>query len=265
MPQKRKYEQVKTGKNSYKIRRIRRFRTTTKRVPAAPRGLANMRKMIRNVQLSQAETKYNTISLTNSNLKHDSITEFPIWGSGVTSVFPVQGLDDKNRVGDRLTASSIRVRMSIDIPWDRKNTKVKLYYIPYNSDQGNPTSYSQLFNSVTGNSMLDPINFKRWKGIQYLGLYTPRDKDASVYFTYENNEDPPGASTLASNTATIYVNRTIKMNRKAWFNDATDTQPSNFKENGSILMLPYASTNTSTLDTIVNAVECSYTLYYKDL
>jgi len=265
MPYPRKRARsVSRGRAVKRFNQGRSFRTVRRRVPAAPRGLSNMRKMIKNVQLSQVETKYNSLSVTSSGMNHDGIYSFPIWGP-LNSVFPGQGIEDNKRVGDRITTSSIKVRLAMDVPWDRKNVKVKLYYLPYNSDQGNPTSYGSLFQNITGNSMLDPINFKRWKGIQYLGSYKPRDNDAGPFYTYPGNESAPSASHLASNTATIVVNKTIKMNRKAWFNDTADIQPSNFRENGTILVLPYASTNTAVTDKIIEKMEGAYTLYYKDL
>jgi hypothetical protein len=252
------------GRSVKRFNRGRTFRTVRKRVPAAPRGLSNMRKMIKSVQLSQAETNYKSLSVTSSGMNHDGIYSFPLWGP-LDSIFPTQGVDDDQRVGERITASSIKIRLCMDVPWDRKNCKVKLYYLPYNSDQGTPTNYGSLFNNITGNSMLDPINFKRWKGIRYLGMYRPRDNDAAPYGTYGGNEGAPGASNLATNTASIMINKTIKLNRKCWFNDSADQQPTNFKENGTILILPYATTNTAATDTIVEKMEGAYTLYYKDL
>ena len=265
MPQKR----TRSASRSRMVKRFNRgrsFRTVRKRVPAAPRGLSNMRKMIKNVQLSQAETNYKSLSVTSSGMNHDNIYSFPVWGP-LASVFPTQGTGDDQRVGDRITASSIKVRLCMSIPWDRKNVKVKMYYLPYNSDQGNPTTYASLFNNITGNSLLDPINFKRWKGIRYLGMYTPRDNDAGSYriVNTSSSADAPEADQIAGNTASIVINKTIKLNRKAWFQDSSDQQPSNFRENGTILLLPYATTNTSTLDTVVLSMEGAYTLYYKDL
>ena len=249
-----------------RFNRGRTFRTVRKRVPAAPRGLSNMRKMIRNVQLSQAETNYRSLQITGSAMAHDSIKTFPIWGP-LASVFPTQGTADDERVGDRITASTLKIRLALTVPWDRKNVKVKMYYLPYNSDQGDPTSYNQLFNNITGNSMLDPINFKRWKGIRYLGMYRPADNDAATFrvVNTSSSSDLPEADQIASNSATILINKTIKINRKCWFQDATDQQPSNFRENGTILLLPYATQNTTTLDNVILSMEGAYTLYYKDL
>lgn len=237
---------------------------TKKLVRAAPKTMANMTKLIKQIQLKEQETNYNSISPSIGALNHDSINEFKLWSS-TTSVFPQQGLTDGGRIGDRIFPKGIRVRMALDIPWDRKNVKVKAYYLPYNSDQGNPTTYNDLFHNISGNSRLDPIQFKRWKGIKYLGTFKPRDMDASTYYTYANAQTGPGAAHEATNTASIYINRFVKINRKVWFNADGSQQPSNLKENGSILLLPYATINTSTTDNVILSGEGAFTLYYKDI
>ncbi len=257
----RKYSgPLRQGEKSAKVPRT----YTKKMVRAAPKSMANMTKLIKDIQLKEQETNYRSIAPTIGGLKHDSINEFKMWSS-TTSVFPSQGTSDGGRIGDRIFPKGIRVRMALDVPWDRKNVKVKAYYLPYNSDQGTPTTYSNLFHNVSGNSRLDPLQFKRWKGIKYLGTFKPRDMDASTYFTYTGAEGAPSASHLSSNTASIYINRFVKINRKVWFNADGSQQPSNLKENGSILLLPYATTNTATTDDIILQGEGAFTLYYKDI
>jgi hypothetical protein len=251
-------------KKSYSKKRYSRKATVSKRVKAAPRSMAKLAKTIKAIQLKEQETNYKTIQPTIGALGHDSIYEFSMWSS-TTSVFPSQGTGDGNRVGDRIYPKGIRVRMCLDVPWDRKNVKVKVYYLPYNSDQGSPTSYGDLFHNVVGNSRVDPIQFKRWKGIKYLGTYKPRDMEAASYNTYGGNEGAPSASHLATNTASIYINKFIPINRKVWFLNDASIQPSNLKENGSILLLPYSTINTSTGDNVILSGEGAFTIYYKDI
>jgi len=254
-------------KKSYSKKRYSRKATVSKRVKAAPRSMAKLAKTIKAIQLKEQETNYKTIQPSIGALGHDSINEFRMWSS-TTSVFPSQGNGDGNRIGDRIYPKGIRVRMCLDVPWDRKNVKVKAYYLPYNSDQGSPTSYGDLFHNVVGNSRVDPIQFKRWKGIKYLGTYKPRDNDASVYITRGGSgttTQPPIASQLATNTASIYINKFIPINRKVWFLNDASIQPSNLKENGSILLLPYSTINTSTTDNIILSGEGAFTIYYKDI
>lgn len=248
-------------KKSYGKKRYSRKATVSKRVKAAPRSMAKLSKTIKAIQLKEQETNYKTIQPTITALNHDSINEFKLWSS-TTSVFPPQGTGDGNRVGDRIYPKGIRVRMCLDVPWDRKNVKVKVYYLPYNSDQGSPTTYNNLYHNVVGNSRVDPIQFKRWKGIKYLGTYKPRDMEAS--YTYINSATPSAAN-MATNTATIYINKFIPINRKVWFINDTSIQPSNLKENGSILLVPYASINTHTTDNVILSGEGAFTLYYKDI
>lgn len=252
-------------KKSYGKKRYSRKATVSKRVRAAPRSMAKLAKTIKAIQLKEQETNYKTIQPSIGALKHDSINEFSMWSSS-TSVFPSQGTGDGNRIGDRIYPKGIRVRMCLDVPFDRNNVKVKVYYLPYNSDQGAPTTYANLFHNVVGNSRVDPIQFKRWKGIKYLGTYKPRDMDANfmTQTTVHNLSDPP-ANEISANTASIYINKFIPINRKVWFLNDASIQPSNLKENGSILLLPYATINTATSDNVILSGQAAFTVYYKDI
>ena len=252
-------------KKSYGKKRYSRKATVSKRVRAAPRSMAKLAKTIKAIQLKEQETNYKTIQPSIGALKHDSINEFRMWSSS-TSVFPSQGTGDGNRIGDRIYPKGIRVRMCLDVPFDRNNVKVKVYYLPYNSDQGAPTTYANLFHNVVGNSRVDPIQFKRWKGIKYLGTYKPRDMDANfmTQTTVHNLSDPP-ANEISANTASIYINKFIPINRKVWFLNDASIQPSNLKENGSILLLPYATINTATSDNVILSGQAAFTVYYKDI
>lgn len=262
----RKYSgPLRPGEKSAKVTKNYTKRMTSKLVPSAPKTMSNMVKLIRKIQLNEQETNYKSINVDIPALAHDSINKFDIWSSS-TSVFPAQGTTDATRVGDRIYPKGVRVRMALDVPFDRKNVKVKAYYLPYNSDQGNPVTYNQLFHEVTGNSRLDPIQFKRWKGIKYLGTFKPRDMDANFMTqTTVHNTSAPPADEISANTASIYINRWIKINKKVWFNSDASLQPSNLKENGCILLLPYATINTTTTDNVILSGECAMTLYYKDI
>lgn len=253
-------------KKSYRKKRYSRKATVSKRVKAAPRSMAKLAKTIKAIQLKEQETNYKTIQPAIPALLHDSINEFRMWSS-TTSVFPSQGTGDGGRIGDRIYPKGIRVRMCLDVPYDRMNVKVKVYYLPYNSDQGSPTTYANLYHNVVGNSRVDPIQFKRWKGIKYLGTYKPRDMDAKNWVTQGGHQVPelPSTAWTSSNTATIYINKFIPINRKVWFINDASIQPSNLKENGSILLVPYASTNTLATDNVILSGEGAFTLYYKDI
>jgi len=127
-------------------------------VKAAPKDMKNMTKLIKDIQLRKSETKYKSILGPTEALNHDSraINELKLL-SNTTKVFPGQGTDDGKLMGlgDRIYLRGIRVKMNLDVPFDRKNVKVKAYFVPYNTDQGSPTNYSDLFHNITGNNRLD--------------------------------------------------------------------------------------------------------------
>lgn len=241
---------------------------TTKIVDAAPKTKSGIVSLIKSVTMKESETKYKNRALSYGTMSHNGIHKIPIWDVDATfnpkSILPEQGIKDAQRIGDRIHALKIKIRMALDIPWDRKNCKIKVYFLEYNSDQGDPTSYNDFFHpSVTGNSRLDPIQVKRWgRGLKYLGDYQPQDRNAS--YTYINSSTP-SASNMATNTATIYIKREVVLNKKVFFKNDGAMTPSSLKENGCLLLLPYASINTSTEDNIVLSAEGCSTLYFKDL
>lgn len=256
-------------KKSYKPRKTS---YTTKRVKAAPKSKQNLVSLIKRVQLSQSETKYKSRDLTFGVMNHRSISILPLYDRdalfGAVSIFPQQGINDATRIGDRIVCQKIKLRLQMDIPWDRKNMKVKIFFIEYNSDQGDPTDYGQLYHSITGNPLLDPIQFKRWgKSIRYLGTYKPLDNDAGYWRNLPssvNVGDPP-ANRISANTASILIKKDIMFKRKICFTGDSAMTPSNAKENGHLLIIPYATANTSTDDNVVLSCRGCATLYYKDL
>lgn len=257
----------KYKKKTYKRRAPTTY--TSKRVKSAPKTKSNLVSLIKRIQLNQSETKYKSRDLTYGIMKHGSINILPIYDKdailGAVSIFPQQGINDASRIGDRIVCQKIKLRLQLDVPWDRRNMKVKVFFIEYNSDQGSPNTYNQLFHEITGNPLLDPIQFKRWgKSIRYLGTYYPMT-ERTPFFTYPGAEGAPGANTTASNTGTVIINKDIMFKRKVCFTGDTAMTPSNTKENGHLLIIPYATANTSGNDNVVLSADGVATLYYKDL
>jgi len=83
--------------------------------------------------------------------------------------------------------------------------------------------------------------------------------------TTVHNQSAVPADEVSANTATIMVNKDIHLNRKVFFTSDGSMTPSNLKENGVILVLPFATSNTLTGDTVILTASAAATLYYKDL
>jgi len=250
-----------------------RRKTTTKRkvakmVTAAPQTRANLVKLIKSINIKQAEVKYKSRIMNYDAMNHNGIYKLPIWDADAIllpkSVLPFQGLEDDNRIGDRIHAQKFKLRMTFDIPWDRRNMRLKIFYLQYNSDQGDPTDKAQLQHQITGNIRLDPIQKKRWgKGLKYLGDYNPLRGVQYPHMSVQNAESAPGA--VSQNTASLDINIDIPMNKKIFFTQDGAMTPANLKENGCILFLPYSTVNTGTGDNLVIKAQGAITLYYKDL
>lgn len=227
-------------------------------------------KLIKTINIKQSETKYRSKAFTWSALQHDNIYKVDLWNGSDSSLFPGQGTTDGNRIGDRIVSQGIKLRIAFDVPWDRKNVKLKLFYLTYNSDQGDPTTYSNFFHNITGNARLDPIQKKRYGGLKYLGTYQI-EPERAPYYTYSTGDQTPNSDVISTNTGTICVKKWLSMEKNLFFRSDGTTQPSNLKEIGTIIAIPYASINTSSGsavtsgDVVILNGEMSATVYYKDL
>lgn len=213
------------------------------------RSLVNL---IKQVNLKQSEVKYKTLSLTKTNIYHDTLDDFQLWdSSGTANIFPDQGTTDSSRIGDRIMVQGIRLRMVLQIPWDRRNANIKMWYVPFNNGQGSPTTYGEFFHNITGNSQLDPIQKKRWPSVVYLGNFYLRSKDRDSGATHTD--------------ATIFINKWLPLNKAVYFKADASNAPVNMKEYGRIIIAPYDTISSATTDIIITNLEASATLYFKDL
>lgn len=240
-----------------------------KRKTSRSYGTKNLVKLIKAVNIKQSETKYKTLNYDWGAMTHGNIYHKDLW-SDTIGLFPGQNSSDSGRIGDRIVCQGIKIRAIFDIPWDRKNIRLKCFYVPYNTDQGSPATYNNFFHNITGESRLDPIQKKRYPGVKYLGSFTIEPERAS-YYTYGSGTSAPANDEISANTGTIAFTKWLPMKKNVYFNADASTQPSNLKERGAILIVPYATLNTAkdgialSGDTILLSGKMSATLYFKDL
>lgn len=258
------------GRGYMKKRTYTKRKYTKTRSPIKKKKYNGLVKLIKSVNIKNSESKYKTLTANYPAMVHGNIYKNDLWSSSV-SIFPSQNSTDAGRIGDRVIAQGVMLRMIFDVPWDRKNVKLKCFYLPYNSDQGDPTTYTDLFHNVTGESRLDPLQKKRFPGIKYLGTYQI-EPERAPYYTYSAGTQVPDSDEISSNTGSICIKKWLPMyNKKVYMKADASNQPSNLKEYGSILILPYATMNTSKDgvilpgDTIILNGKMTATLYFKDL
>jgi len=223
----------------------------------AKKKRSNLVSLIKQINIKQAERKYKSTTVTTGEMNHNQIYQFHIWGgSGVTTfdALPGQGNNDATRVGDRILLEGYKVRAIFQIPGDRKTTTVAIYWCPHNSDQGDPSS--DLLHNVTGNTMVDPMQKKRYPGAKLIGKYRVKAVDS---------EETSGEWSNATNSMPIYCSFWIPINKKVFFIADASTTPSNLKEYGTICIAPYQTYSALATDTIVVDAQLNATAYFKDL
>lgn len=215
-------------------------------------------KLVKKVTLNQAETHYKTTKFAmapvpsgqnyfSGSVYHNSISELVLWDPGAAT-FPSQGNTDGERTGDEIMLTGIKVRIVMQIPWDRRNSKFKFYYVAHNSVQGNPALKSDLFHGTINNVMVDAMQTDRFK-VKKIGSARLYAQDMSA----------------TSQDKTIIKTFWIPIKKKVTFvNDGSKDIAQGLKETGKILILGYDSITTSQTDLICSYMEAAMTVYYKD-
>lgn len=224
----------------------------------------NLVRLINSVAMSKTETKYKSIAqsvtapASGSNIfRHNTMNEImKLWDNQGNGLFPAQGQTDGTRVGDSIDCTGIMVRGQFEVPYDRRDVHIDLYYIQFNSAVGGP-DVSTFFHNVTGNALLDPVQNKRYTNVRKLGRYRCKPTDAIAHST---------GSWLADNvvTKTIMFKKWLPMKKTVKFVADASTTPTNIPELGAIYAVVVDTLSTATSDIVVAASKVSATLYYKD-
>ncbi|AXH77539.1 MAG: putative capsid protein [Circoviridae sp.] len=224
----------------------------------AKKKRSNLVSLIKSININEAEMKYKSGSYSLGNCLHNNIYQVHCWsmpGTGINlDILPAQGVNDTTRIGDRIFVKGIMLRCCFQTVGDRLNTKIKVFWIPHNSEQGDPSS--DLFHNVTGSVMVDPVQKKRYPGIKYLGMH--RVKPADVQFL-------TSGTTISANNNDISFSHFIPMNKKVWFKADASKHPSNLKEHGTFAFCFYHNQSAMITDVVMTGGDVNATLYYKDL
>jgi hypothetical protein len=224
----------------------------------AKKKRSNLVKLIKDINIAESEMKYKSGTHSIGNTLHNNIYQVHAWSSPGTGtnldILPGQGVNDSTRIGDRIFVKGIMLRCCFQTVGDRLNTKIKVFWLPHNSEQGDPSS--DLFHNVTGSVMVDPVQLKRYPGIKYLG--THRVKPADVQFL-------TSGTTVSANNNDITFSHFIPMNKKVWFKADASKIPTNLKEYGTFIFCFYHNQQALITDVVMTGGDINATLYYKDI
>ena len=146
------------------------------------------------------------------------------------------------------------IRATFAIAGDRRNTMINAYWLEHNSDNGNPSS--DYFHNVTGSTLVDPVQKKRYPKTYKIGRYSV--PPSTQWYLGSNAE-------VSENTGTITIQKFIPIKKKVFFNADADNIPTNLKEYGTLLLCPYQNWKTLETDQIITGGDINMTIYFKDL
>lgn len=205
---------------------------------------------VKKVILSTAEKCYKSIQRDGYAFNHDSLGVITVWScpENFTTIFPSQGNGDGERRGDEIYTKGIMARMVFQIPYDRRNMKFKLWWVEYDENQTGTLNKANFFHNISNNVMVDPIQQDRWRHVKYLG----------TYHTYATDQSPTGQD------KTVIIKKWIPLKKKLTFRDDSSSMPTNIMPRGVLVVCPYDTVTSTTLDVLITQTESAWTLYYSD-
>ena len=248
MPSLKRRGSTKVYKTPSKRARSRAFSRTKSKY-------AGTKRMIKKVLLNQSETKFTSYAYAVGGINHNSGALIDLWTNNASSLFPTVGDSENNRDGNEIVGRGFMIRGMFNVPYDRRDVRIDMYYVQHNTNMGNPLT--DLFHNVTGNKMLDPVNKKRWDNVKKLGSLRVKATDAGMHST---------GSWLVDKviTKTIMFKRWIPMNKKLKFYADSASNVTNLPEMGRILFFAYDTLSSTGADTVIHSGSVNATFYYKD-
>lgn len=218
-----------------------------------------MSRFVKSVVFKLAESKSIRSSATISNLssfKHNVLYPFTIHdrinNAGVTKLS--QNVGDSSRNGSDIYCLGFRIRGTFTLPYDRRNTIIKLWLCEHNSAQGDFPD--EMFRTITGNYMLDPINSDKFRGVKL--LRTLRAKARDLYVERGELED-------SGSDASVYYDIWIPFKRRFVYTGSAASCPTmGVKEALTMVMLAYDTPSTLETDTVINHHEQYIEMFFKD-
>lgn len=195
------------------------------------------------------------------NFTHDSLSACILGGtSTVDTSHPTAlgtGTGDNQRIGTDVYSLGFRVRGSFGLPYNKRNTTIKIWLVEYNTNQGNPIDATNWYRNVTGNNLLDPINVERFPGVKLLRTLRATSRDLYV---------ERGELTDSGSIHQLYYDIWVPWKRKLrYFNNALSNPTSGSKEVLTLIMTCYDTFSTITTDNVIVDHDQMVAFYYKDI
>jgi len=160
------------------------------RIKPQYKASGKLAKAIAKVNMQMKELKWKDWSYANTNLYHNKYAsgyQLQLLTAGST-IWPAQGSGTHTREGNEIFVTGITIRAQVNFVSDRLNSKVHLYVVKIPRGQA-ISAYEDMFDNITGNVNLDPIDQDKvkvlakrtvWPGVLNPGVPTT-GKDVTRY------------------------------------------------------------------------------------
>lgn len=219
----------------------------------------SLKRIVKDVVMKTTETKQKILATTivgnwsgapsplNKGCHNFHTVEYLWQDGGTLALWPTAGTSDAGRVGDNVNALGIHLRAVLQIPHDRRNMRCKMYFVQWNTSQGDPYDRSLFYHWTMQNTHMDAVNKDNFASVRYLGTYGCRSVD----------------QTTGSQDKTIMIRKWLPFKKKLTFRGSIG-QPTNCKENGAIIFVPYDTVTALESDVLITRIQMTASLYFKD-
>jgi hypothetical protein len=146
------------------------------------------------------------LSFTNAaelhDVNHNAVQAFRLWDNttdSVTGIWPSLGDSDANRDGDRIMCTGMMLRGVVNFNANAQGAMIKLFYLPFESSQGDPLDTNALFHNATsyGGGVIglwQVALFRRSVGREFVTLQRSRCLWDSMWETTTTQSDSRNGS-----------------------------------------------------------------------
>ena len=204
----------------------------------------SIQKVVSRMIMKKVEPKHKNFDHGKTELYHNLINTVHL---NKDACMPSQGTQDQQRIGDRIDIGGFMVRMLNGQKTDRVNVNWKFWVLRV--PRGEPVGYSNLFEAITNNTMIDPLN-KDYATV--LKSYQCKKLISTLH-----NDTSPWAQRELTFPTKLWI--PYKKSIKFLSNASTDHNDHDIY----LVWVAYDAFGTLTTDNIAYS-DISSTVYYKD-
>jgi hypothetical protein len=189
-----------------------------------------------------------------TTMYHNSFNSWQIYNRGADeAIWPPQGDGVAQRNGDEIYAKGFMIRGSLCFAGDRRGSTVRMYMVNPKSNDIQCT-YDNVFQNITDNVAVDPLDKRKYSSTKMLGTYRVPDRSApttSIDGTFELID------------TNVIIKKWIPFDKKIIFSPGTRA-PTNLNDYLKVVFTVYDHNSALETDMCVKSTDMMISFYYAD-